>query len=108
MTSETHENDSIEFRQGDVVTDCKKGKEVVVVHCSDELADEYVVWDTPANDDPICVDYFNDGYPADDPVVEAVYVEATIFDEDEVVRAFDAGEIDEGMVYSFPVSRLEK
>lgn len=108
MKGESQRNDRIEFEQGDVATDLEKDKRVVVVNRTEERADEYVVWETPGDDDPVCVNYFNEDYPRDDLVVEAVYVEATISDEDEVVREFEAGEIDEGLIYGFPASRLEK
>ena len=108
MKGKSKRNDRIEFEQGDVATDLEKDKRVIVVNSTEERAEEYVVWGTPGDDDPICADYFNEAYPGGDIVVEAVYVEATIFDEEEVVRKFDADEIDEGLIYGFPVSRLEK
>jgi len=81
------------LERGDLATDRESGDTVVVCRLTDETADgrfieaaDCTVADYPAND----------GYPADDPVVEVVYP----FDGDP-----DAG-LDERRRYAFPYSRL--
>lgn len=109
MSSEFEQNDSTDFEKGDVVVDKEKDKWVIVVRQTDIPAGEYPVFETPAGDDPVCVDYYNSEYPEDDVVVEAVYEESCLWESgDEFRRAVDAGELEDGEVYSFPRSRLEK
>jgi hypothetical protein len=58
------------FDPGDLARDRETGDLVVVVATTDERADERTIPDTGVT----VADYeTNDGYPADDPVVEAVY-----------------------------------
>jgi len=56
---------------GDVVVDRETGKGLVVAQVLDERADEHVV---PATGGTVAEYERNDGYPADDPVVEATYL----------------------------------
>ncbi|MEF8908344.1 MAG: SWIM zinc finger family protein [Haloarculaceae archaeon] len=78
-----------EFEPGDVVRDRETGDRVVVERVRAEPADEVPVPDSG----PTVADYpTNEGYPADDPVVEAVYLRRW---RDEDAR-----------VYRFPHSRL--
>ena len=109
MSGESQQNDSIEFEQGDVVTDSEQVKEVIVVDVTDQRCDEYVVQPMPPAEADWCVDHYNDEYPKDDRVVEAVYVESCIWEPgDEFQRVVEAGEIDDNSIYGFPSSRLEK
>lgn len=109
MSSEFDERDSTDFEIGDVAVDVEKDKRVIVVEQTDISACEYPVFETPGDDPPVCVDYYNSEYPDEDPVVEAVYEESCLWEAgDEFRRAVDAGEIDEEQVYGFPRSRLEK
>lgn len=109
MSSEFSGKDSIEYETGDVVTDREKDKEVVVVEATEERCDECAVFETPGDDPPVTVAYYNSDYPADDHVVEAVYLESSLWGAgDEFRRAVENGEIADGEVYSFPASRLEK
>jgi len=56
---------------GDVVLDRETGKRLVVARVTDERADERVI---EATGDTVAAYVKNDGYPADDRVVEATYL----------------------------------
>jgi hypothetical protein len=74
---------------GDVVLDCETGDRLVVAAVTDRRADEVTV---PAADTTVAAYPTNDGYPNEDPVVEATYLT-------------DATEGNPRR-YSFPLSRL--
>lgn len=81
--------DACRIDPGDIVLDRETGDRLVVVSVTDRRADEVVV-----EDDVTVAGYpTNDGYPDDDPVVEASYLT-------------DAATSDDPRRYSFPLSRL--
>ncbi|WP_262179476.1 SWIM zinc finger family protein [Haloarcula laminariae] len=77
---------------GDIVLDRETGKRLVVARVLDERADERVV---EATGETVAEYERNDGYPADDPVVEATYLS-------------DARGSNPSRRYAFPRSRLER
>jgi hypothetical protein len=77
---------------GDVVLDRETGKRLVVARVTDERADERRI---DATGETVAEYARNDGYPAEDPVVEATYLT-------------DATRSDTPRRYAFPRSRLER
>jgi hypothetical protein len=77
---------------GDVVLDRETGKRLVVSHVTDERAAERVI---EAAGETVAEYEQNDGYPADDPVVEATYLT-------------DAVRRPSPRRYAFPRSRLAR
>ncbi|MBV0902429.1 SWIM zinc finger family protein [Haloarcula salina] len=77
---------------GDVARDRETGDRLVVVRVTDERASERVV---EATGETVAAYDTNDGYPADDFVVEAAYLS-------------DAVRADDPRRYAFPRSRLER
>jgi hypothetical protein len=77
---------------GDVVLDRETGKRLVVARVTDDRADERVI---EATGDTVAAYEQNDGYPADDPVVEATYLTEAVRQESP-------------RRYAFPRSRLER
>ncbi len=85
------------FQRGDVARDRETGGLVLVVATSDRRADEVRV---PSHDCTVAEYATNRDYPADDPVVSAVYPAVRVTD--------DGPEPGSLRVYTFPVSRLER
>jgi hypothetical protein len=77
---------------GDVVLDRETGNRLVVSRVTDERADERVIEKTG---ETVAEYRHNDGYPRDDPVVEATYLS-------------DAARRESPRRYAFPRSRLER
>ncbi|MDG5758848.1 hypothetical protein QA600_05785 [Natronococcus sp. A-GB1] len=76
-------------------------------------ANEYVIWETPPDDNDITIATRNRAYGEDEEVVEAAYLEdvkrsLADWDINEIVEWHDEGELeDHGVrVYGFPESRL--
>jgi len=84
--------DACRFERGDAVRDRETGDVVVVARATDTPADEWRV-----DERTVAAYESNDGYPADDPIVEVVYP----FSEP---RTVDLDALDR---YAFPHSRLE-
>ncbi|MDS0281846.1 SWIM zinc finger family protein [Haloarcula onubensis] len=80
-----------ELVPGDVVLDRETGDRLVVARVTDERADEWVI---RATGETVAEYERNDGYPTDDPVVEATYLSAR--------RRSSPRR------YAFPRSRLER
>ena len=80
------------LRPGDIVLDCETGNRLVVSRVTDERADERVI---EATGGTVAEYGRNDGYPADDFVVEATYLT-------------DAARRESPCRYVFPRSRLER
>ena len=76
---------------GDVVLDRETGDRLVVVRVSARRADETEI---AATNTTVATHPSNEGYPGDDPVVEAVY-------------AADIARRDDPRRYAFPLARLE-
>ena len=76
---------------GDVVRDRETGNRLVVIEVTPHRADEV---DIPATETTVSEHPTNEGYPADDLVVEVIY-------------AADVARRDDPVRYSFPLSRLE-
>ena len=86
-----------EFRPGDAVVDRETGDLLIVVRVTDRRANEVVVPDREVS----VADYpTNEGYPADDLVVEAIYP---------LPANLRSSSLDRYRVraYSFPISRLD-
>jgi hypothetical protein len=81
---------SCDLAPGDVVLDRETGDRLVVVRVTADPADEASV---PGGTTTVAAYPTNEGYPADDPVVEAVYA-SSVLREDDPRR------------YLFPLSRL--
>ena len=77
---------------GDIVLDRETGTRLVVARVTDERADEWVI---PATGETVADYAKNDGYPADDRVVEATYLT-------------DATRSASPRRYAFPRSRLDR
>jgi len=77
---------------GDVVIDRETGKRLVVARVRDDRADEWVI---EAVGETVAEYERNDGYPADDPVVEATYLT-------------DRCRSKPSRRYAFPRSRLDR
>ncbi len=84
--------DDCRLDDGDVVVDRESADTLVVRRLTPDRADEYVI---EATGTTVAEHPTNDRYPAEDPVVEAVYL-------GEQLRT------DEPRVYAFPYSRLRK
>ncbi|WP_136717640.1 SWIM zinc finger family protein [Halorientalis salina] len=83
--------DDCRLEPDDVVRDWETGDRLVVTRVVPERADEYVIESVGTT----VADYeTNEGYPADDPVVEVTYLG-------------DAAQRDEPRTYAFPYSRLD-
>ncbi|MFC6974931.1 SWIM zinc finger family protein [Halomicroarcula sp. GCM10025709] len=77
---------------GDVVRDRETGKRLVVVRVTDDRADERIIESTGRS---VAAHETNEGYPATDLVVDAVYLPAAVREESP-------------REYAFPHSRLER
>lgn len=84
--------DACRLEAGDVVIDREAGDRLVVTRVTDRRADAVRV---EGGDLTVAAYPTNDGYPDDDPVVEASYLT-------------DAVSVAEPTRYSFPLSRLER
>jgi len=84
--------DACRVEAGDVVVDHETGDRLVVAAVTDRRADAVRVDGT---DLTVAAYPTNDGYPDDDPVVEATYLTDAVSREDPTR-------------YSFPISRLER
>jgi hypothetical protein len=91
-TSRTPLCGACSFDSGEVVLDRETGDRLVVARTTDRRADET---ELPAADTTVAAYPTNDGYPDDDPVVEAVY-------------AADVARRDDPRRYVFPHSRLSR
>jgi hypothetical protein len=82
--------DACALSPGDIVLDRETGDRLVVVRVSPRRADEVEI---AATETTVAAHPSNEGYPPDDPVVEAVY-------------ATDVARRDDPRRYAFPLARL--